>query len=686
MKRSPILQCLMGALLAFSFSVSAVGQFVTGLELGEDVGGLIPMCAAFSALCSLLFYFRFGWCAVLLLSAGGGYWLYSSTDAIDQFSSFLRNLSLGYYKSYGASILGHKMTDEYELVLLSIAFLTAAAVSFCICRRKRLWTAIAAALFPLASLLPVKSFQPDALYVYMTLAGITVLLITNHARRKDPAGFFPLALRTGAAAAAALALLFWLNPVKDYAFRAEELREKATGVFDRIESSVGDKLPGTSPSQTVDLRYLSSGSGYTYTVMRVSSDFDGPLYLRGRSYDTYDGISWTSSKGRRDVFNKGSSVVGTVTVTVNRASDTLFFPYYPSKILYLTDGFLHNANGQKEYKLTVTSKPVGLNGYVAANRELPDATREWASALVAEITDPDMSTSEKAESIKNYVRNSAVYDLSTPTMGNRGDDFAKWFLYESETGYCAHFASAATVLLRAAGISARYVEGYYVKCIAGQEVTVDNHRAHAWAEYYDSRARVWRVLEATPADALEWTFTPDDDPPQPEPPETEPPETEAPPIITEPPQNPDDTSNDGENTEAPDTETDVGDNGGEKEPQKAFRIPESIKRLFRAALFVFLVPIQASIRIRAKRRRWNKKTPNETALARFRQCELSARMAGITIPHGLEAIALKARFSQHTVSEQELAEFEAFRTELISKINEMPLPKRLYLRWVYAIG
>ena len=72
----------MGALLAFSFSVSAVGQFVTGLELGEDVGGLIPMCAAFSALCSLLFYFRFGWCAVLLLSAGGGYWLFSGAVLI----------------------------------------------------------------------------------------------------------------------------------------------------------------------------------------------------------------------------------------------------------------------------------------------------------------------------------------------------------------------------------------------------------------------------------------------------------------------------------------------------------------------------------------------------------------------------------------------------------------------------
>ena len=42
------------------------------------------------------------------------------------------------------------------------------------------------------------------------------------------------------------------------------------------------------------------------------------------------------------------------------------------------------------------------------------------------------------------------------------EDFAIWFLTEADTGYCIHFATAAVVLLRAAGIPARYVDGYVV--------------------------------------------------------------------------------------------------------------------------------------------------------------------------------------------------------------------------------
>ncbi len=687
MKRSSPLQCLIGALLAFLFSVSAAGQFATGLDLAVPVRWCIPWCAVFSAVCALLFYFKYGWCAVLLLSAGGGYWLYINSNVADQLSSFLRKLTTGYQKVYSIKAIGNNKTDESQLVLLIIAFLTAAAVSFCICRRKRLWSALAAVLLPFITLLPVKLTQPDAVYMYMSMAGIAVLLITDRVRRKDPKGFMPLTLRTACAAALALAMLFTLVPEEGYVNRAAKLNEKLESLFESsgspLEGMFGDSGSGISAATSIDLRNLRPLTNLTYTVMTVESTFDGPIYLRGRSYDTYDGVSWVSADGRRDTFNSGSSPIGILTVTTSRISNAVFFPYYPVNRNYLINGYLQNKDNKKKYTFTVTDKPSGLSGYTASNTELPPETYEWARALITQITDPMLAAPVKIESIREYVSNSAAYYRFTDPMGNAGEDFAKWFLFESETGYCAHYATAATVLLRAAGIPARYVEGYFVQCRAGAKTAVTNRRAHAWAEYYDSRSGVWRVLEVTPAEAFYEDTLPEDGTSDTEPPVTE--ETEAvttPPLTEEPqqteePQSSEDTSDTIGETDEP--------NGNGTKAEDGLEVPKWAKRLLYIALALAAAILQASIRRTARRERWNGKIPNETALARFRQCVFSAKMTGIAVPDSLEYIALKARFSQHTVSEQELEEFEVFRKKLVAKVNKMPWYKKLVMYLVFAI-
>ncbi|MBQ1934697.1 MAG: transglutaminase domain-containing protein, partial [Clostridia bacterium] len=506
MKRSSLLQCLIGALFAFLFSVSAVGQFITGLELAESVRWFIPWCALFSAVCAALFYFKYGWCTVLLLTAGAGFWTYSNTSVADQLSSLLCKLTTSYQKVYGVKAIGVNKTDEFELALLLIAFLTAAAVSLCICRRKRVWVAFLPAILPFAALLPVTLTVPDALYMYMSIAGIAALLITDLVRRKYPKGFPALTLHTAVAAALAFALLFTLVPEEEYVNRAAKMNDRFESLFESSGSSLdgilGGSGSGISVSQSIDLKNLTPITNLTYTVMTVESTFDGPIYLRGRSYDKYNGISWAAAENRRDTFNSGVSPLGMLTITTSRISNAVYFPYYPAGRTYLSDGFLKNKDNKKKYTFTVSATPVRLNGYVAANTDLPPETYEWASALVTEITDSNMTSAEKIESIRKYVSNSAVYDRFTASMENAGDDFAKWFLFESETGYCAHYATAATVLLRAAGIPARYVEGYFVQCTAGAKTAVTNHRAHAWAEYYDSRSGIWNVLEVTPAEAF----------------------------------------------------------------------------------------------------------------------------------------------------------------------------------------
>ena len=58
-----------------------------------------------------------------------------------------------------------------------------------------------------------------------------------------------------------------------------------------------------------------------------------------------------------------------------------------------------------------------------------------------------LSVEEMAAAIADYVRQSASYDLMTDRMPADQTDFAIWFLEEGTTGYCVHFATAATMLL-----------------------------------------------------------------------------------------------------------------------------------------------------------------------------------------------------------------------------------------------
>lgn len=102
------------------------------------------------------------------------------------------------------------------------------------------------------------------------------------------------------------------------------------------------------------------------------------------------------------------------------------------------------------------------------------------------------------------------YTLS-PGKTPANEDFVGYFLKEQKRGYCAHFASAAVMLLRHMGIPARYIEGYCVpyalalkngtvlevpeeEWYTGEPrantekrtvaVEVSDYYAHAWVEVY----------------------------------------------------------------------------------------------------------------------------------------------------------------------------------------------------------
>ena len=88
-----------------------------------------------------------------------------------------------------------------------------------------------------------------------------------------------------------------------------------------------------------------------------------------------------------------------------------------------------------------------------------------------------------AREVMAMFRSEFSYSLEPPPLGGNAVDE---FLFDTLTGYCEHYASAYATLLRAGGVPARVVLGYYggyYNAIGGYLV-VRRSDAHAWVEYW----------------------------------------------------------------------------------------------------------------------------------------------------------------------------------------------------------
>ena len=89
------------------------------------------------------------------------------------------------------------------------------------------------------------------------------------------------------------------------------------------------------------------------------------------------------------------------------------------------------------------------------------------------------------------------YTLEPPTLGEHMVDE---FLFETRRGFCEHYASAFTVLMRAAGIPTRVVVGYQGGELnaVGNYYVVRQSDAHAWSEAWLA-GRGWVRIDPTAA-------------------------------------------------------------------------------------------------------------------------------------------------------------------------------------------
>ena len=116
--------------------------------------------------------------------------------------------------------------------------------------------------------------------------------------------------------------------------------------------------------------------------------------------------------------------------------------------------------------------------------QLPTLSRN-VTQTANDLTAGYDSPYKKASAIMEHLRSNYTYSLDVPYVPY-GTEFVEWFM-QTRVGYCTYFATAMTVFARAAGIPARYVEGFSMYNLMPDKngtYTVTSAQAHAWCEVY----------------------------------------------------------------------------------------------------------------------------------------------------------------------------------------------------------
>ncbi len=260
---------------------------------------------------------------------------------------------------------------------------------------------------------------------------------------------------------------------KDYA--GDEWKAAGDAGFKRFYREQGMELP-KSGRELVNLMYEAfgqRGEGFI-RIEELAGKGSYSLYPYGAEVTQKDRVRWDGSVRRR-----GSSYE---------------FPYHAPDSSFAATGITgESVELERNYR-----------SYVYENfLEYPAGQLPELTTFLEESGFRQGDLYDSVYDVLTYLQKTATYNLkveSTP----RGQDFVEYFLFESHEGYCAHFASAAVLMLRYLGVPARYATGYSVSAsefsgMAGGEymAVVRDRQAHAWAEVYLDGVG-WIPVEVTP--------------------------------------------------------------------------------------------------------------------------------------------------------------------------------------------
>ncbi len=239
------------------------------------------------------------------------------------------------------------------------------------------------------------------------------------------------------------------------------------------------------------------------------------LYWRGPVLWQTDGTTWTELDEEQqlarqaDIVTSGPIYHYTTTLEAHN-NKWLFALDFPNQLptdkesYFTQDGQLHSKDNIKQrtqFQLSSQTQytlNAGDDELIGLALQLPNnyhpRTRQLAQQWRQQTDDPHQLI---RLALNHFNQQQFYYTLSPPILVG---DTIDQFLFESQQGFCEHYAASFTILMRAAGVPTRVVTGYQGGEINPVDdfLVVRQRDAHAWTEVW-IQGEGWIRIDPTAA-------------------------------------------------------------------------------------------------------------------------------------------------------------------------------------------
>jgi hypothetical protein len=219
--------------------------------------------------------------------------------------------------------------------------------------------------------------------------------------------------------------------------------------------------------------------------------------------------------GRSSPGEAASNNVWRFEVQAPRVLQAFCLPGHAQALTCEGKDYVTDANGMvrteqvipERYEVATLAGPLGMKAYplpeggsdaayLAIPSHLAGAVSNWITTCEGFVA--TRHSAEAGQFLERYFQSNFVYRIDAKLK--RYPDPLIQFMEQRE-GFCVHFASAATLMLRAHGIPARVVAGFasfgYDPWL--KRWVVREREGHSWVELWDESRKQWLVMDPTPA-------------------------------------------------------------------------------------------------------------------------------------------------------------------------------------------
>lgn len=702
-------------LITIVLSVSLIMSFSTAFNIKTSTFLLVFSAIIFALLISLIsYYIESGKKFIISLAVIQAVYItvfLSCYNTIISQLNYALNRVLGIYSKYlsvpssinfAVKSGADAKTDDASVLFIFILFIICEIFSVSLIRIKKTIIIYILSLIILVPCFLMVTTLPSLTPLILSISILLALYITGIIRRYSTNIGSIFLSATSVILAVVILALCSVYPMQDYERYEwqDSLLSKLNEMLDinNGNSQLNSQLQNlkTNIQDSQNLNHLGEFRLNKTPILSVMSEEDKVFYLKKISYADYEDNQWKilskdEGKSYPNNFNV-FDITSTTDIDLKQLQlkalyreDLIYTTYYTKRTEYgaIADSCIENIDNEKEYIVEYYSDK---NSEIVKNdienleeyedfvnstyTKLPDETKKELLKIAEEHGLTQLSPDEIPKAVKKFISERGEYSF-VPDALPEGKDFAPWFIESNAKGYCVHYATAATALLRALGVPARYVTGYFAPAKKDTFVDVTNCNSHAWVEYYDKN-KGWLMLDPTPpiyldngnggsnstnstgsSDSLSYTE----------------------PTSLVPTQQ--STTVNSNNAATNRTENNTNKNG--------FKIPSIVYIILTVLIIVAVLNIRLKI-IRNKRKKLFENGENKNRIIHiYRYANKINCITEGFIPIDVQNLLNEAKYSNHTMSDKSVEIVKAYaeheRKELYKKASGI---KRLYYKYIRA--